>query len=129
MNTLKIGDHLTLNIGDFIIISYSNSLDYGWYCGQGRNKTTLQYYAIWSPSNALDNFKEYEQGDKCSWNVKRFEKHGFTSKSFFKSYINSYHKNRILKVTNPDDLFTDPERLKQYNNSKEALLKIKFLNK
>lgn len=129
MNTLNIGEHLTLNIGDFIIISYSNSLDYGWYCGQGKNKTTLQYYGIWSPSNALDSFREYEQGDKCSWNAKRFEKHGFTSKSFYKSYINTYHENRILKVTNPDDLFTDPERLKQYNNSKEALLKIKFLNK
>lgn len=131
MSTLKIGDNLTLEMGDFIVIACNGSLDYGWYCGQGRHKNTLHYYSIWGPAYALENFERYEAGEKVhEWTAKRFKKHrGFTSKCFNKNYLNSYYESRILKPANPDELFTNTEQLAKYNKSKEALIRIKFLNK
>ena len=129
MKPLKIGDNLTLNVGDFIVIASNGSLDYGWYCGQGRYGNTLHYYSIWGPASALEDFEKYETGDYDGWRAEKFKKHGFTSKCFFKHYLNSYYESRILKPANPDDLFTHPEQLAKYNKSKEALIKIKFLNK
>jgi hypothetical protein len=129
MSTLKIGENLTLEIGDFIIIAWGNRLDYGWYCGQGRDKTTLQYYSLSSPGYALEQFKKFEEGDRTSWRVEHFTKHGFTSKAFYKSYLNSYYESRFLKVADPDSLFTNAKQIEEYNKSKEALIKIKFLNK
>ena len=129
MKPLKIGDNLTLNVGDFIIIASNNQLDYGWYCGQNKYGSTLHYYTIWSPANALEDFERYEAGDKTGWRTKKFEKHGFTSKCFYKSFLNVWYESRILKPGNPDELFTHPEQLERYNKSKEALIKIKFLQK
>ena len=131
MKPLKIGDNLTLNAGDFIIIATSSQLDYGWYCGQGKYGNTLHYYSIWSPGNALEAFERYEKGEKlASWITKRFERSkGFTSKCFDKNFLNVFHESRILKPANPDDLFTHPEQLAKYNKSKEALIRIKFLQK
>jgi len=129
MKPLKIGENLTLELGDFIVIASNSILDYGWYCGQGRDKTTLQYYSIWSPGYTLEQFEKFETGDHTHWRAEHFTKHGFTSKAFYKSYLNSYYESRFLKVTDPDNLFTNPEQLAKYNKSKEALIKIKFLNK
>lgn len=134
MKPLKIGDDLTLNAGDFIVIAKGSQLDYGWYCGQSRYGNTLHYYNMWSPGSALEDFERYEKGEKlASWNnSKKFERSkGFTSKCFYKNFLNVYYvsKSRILKPANPDDLFTDPEQLAKYNKSKEALIKIKFLQK
>lgn len=124
MSTLRVGD-ITLNIGDFVIISTGNMLDYGWYCGQGRN--TLQYYSVWSPGSALEDYEKFQAGDKTGWRAERFMKQGFTSKCFYKSYINSYYESRVLKVADSDNLFTNPKTLEKYKKSKEALIKIKFL--
>jgi len=131
MKPLKIGENLTLNAGDFIVIASGGHLDYGWYCGQGRYASTLHYYNIWSPGSALEDFERYEKGEKlASWITKKFERSkGFTSKCFFKNFLNSYYESRILKPANPDDLFTHPEQLAKYKKSKEALIRIKFLNK
>lgn len=129
MSTLKIGDNLTLQVGDFIVISSNCSLDYGWYCGQGRYRNTLQYYTIWGPGDALEDFERYETGDYIGWRCENFKKYGFSSKSFYRSYLNSYYESRILKPANPDELFTNQEHLQRYNKSKEALIKIKFLDK
>lgn len=131
MKPLKIGEDITLNLGDFIVIACGGSLDYGWYCGQNRYKSTLHYYSIWSPASALDDFEQYEKGGKIpSWMADRFEKHGgFTSKCFYKSFLTTYYGSRFLKPANPDDLFTHPEQLAKYNRSKEALIRIKFLQK
>ena len=129
MSTLKIGKHLTLEIGDFIVIAWGNRLDYGWYCGQGRDKCSLQYYSLSSPGDSLKEFEQYEAGNETGWRVEKFKKHGFTSKCFYKSYLNSYYENRILKPANPDELFTNPENIEKYNKSKEALIRIKFLQK
>ncbi len=131
MKPLKIGENLTLNAGDFIVIASGSCLDYGWYCGQGRYGNTLHYYNIWSPASALEYFEQYEKGEPIpSWVTLKFEKHkGFTSKCFYKNFLNSYYESRILKPANPDDLFTHPEQLAKYNKSKEALIRIKFLQK
>lgn len=130
MKPLIIGENLTLEVGDFIVIADNcNTLSYGWYCGQGRLKNTLHYYNISSPGYTLEQFEKYEAGDMTGWRVEHFTKHGFTSKAFYKNYINSYHETRLLKVTDPDNLFTHPIQLEKYNKSKEALIKIKFLNK
>lgn len=130
MKPLKIGDNLTLEVGDFIVIASGNHLDYGWYCGQGRYGDTLHYYPIYSPGSVLREFEEYEAGDNTGWRTDKFKKYGgLTSKCFYKNFLISYYEGRILKPSNPDDLFTDPDKLAQYNKSKEALIKIKFLNK
>lgn len=130
MKPLKVGDNLTLNVGDFIVIADNgNMLIYGWYCGQGRHASTLHYYTIWSPGSALEDFEKYESGEPISsWVAERFQRSkGFTSKCFYKNYITTYYENRILKVADPDNLFTNPEHIERYKKSKEALIKIKFL--
>jgi hypothetical protein len=131
MSTLKIGENLNLEIGDFIVIAWGSLLEYGWYCGQGKDKCSLQYYSLHSPGGSLELFEQYERGEPVSsWVADTFKKHkGFTSKCFYKSYITSYYEKRILKPANPDDLFTNPKQIEEYNKSKEALIKIKFLNK
>ena len=129
MKPLKVGENLTLEVGDFIVIACGGSLDYGWYCGQGRYANTLHYYSIWAPGSALEDYEQYEAGKEISWRAEKFKKYGFTSKCFYKNFINTYYESRILKPGNPDELFTHPEQLAKYNKSKEALIKIKFLNK
>lgn len=129
MKPLKIGDNLTLEVGDFIIISCGNQLDYGWYCGQGNFGSTLQYYSVRTPGYALEEFEKYEAGEETAyWMAERFKRHKkFNSKCFYKRFLNSYYESRILKPANPDDLFSDPEDIQAYKKSKEALIKIKFL--
>lgn len=129
MKPLKVGENLTLNVGDFIVIASGNQLDYGWYCGQGRHANTLHYYSIWAPGSALEDYEQYEKGEPIrSWVAERFKRAGgFTSKCFYKNFLNSWYESRLLKPANPDDLFTHPEQLERYKKSKEALIRIKFL--
>jgi len=129
MSTLNLGKNVTLEIGDFIVVAWGNHLEFGWYCGQGAYKSTLQYYNIYSPGSSLEDFEKYERGEEVqSWIAERFKKNkGFTSKCFYKNFLNVYYESRILKPGNPDELFTHPEQLTKYNKSKEALIRIKFL--
>ena len=129
MKPLKVGENLTLNVGDFIVIASGGQLDYGWYCGQGIYGSTLQYYSIWAPASALEDFEQYEKGEPVpSWAAEKFKKQkGFTSKCFYKNFLNSWYEGRILRPGNPDELFTHPEQLERYKKSKEALIRIKFL--
>ena len=129
MKPLKVGENLTLNVGDFIVIACGGSLDYGWYCGQGRGGSTLHYYSIWAPASALEDYEKYEKGEPIrSWVAERFKRQkGFNSKCFYKNFLSTYYESRILKPGNPDELFTHSEQLERYNKSKEALIRIKFL--
>ena len=131
MKPLKVGENLTLNMGDFIVIASGGNLDYGWYCGQNRYGSTLHYYNIWAPGQALEDYEQYESGKGLpSWRAEMFKKNrGFTSKCFCKNFLNTWYESRIMKPGNPDELFTNPEDLAAYNKSKEALIKIKLLNK
>jgi hypothetical protein len=63
-----------------------------------------------------------------AWNHKRYAK-GFTIKCLWKSYINAVHPTRIVKITNIEDVFTEPEDLLEYEKSKEALLTLNFIKK
>ena len=77
----------------------------------------------------LEDYEKYEKGEPIrSWVAERFKRQkGFNSKCFYKNFLSTYYERRILKPANPDDLFTHPEQLAKYNKSKEALIRIKFL--
>jgi hypothetical protein len=63
---------------------------------------------------------------KNKWMSKRFEK-GFTVKCLWKSFINSVHKTRVMKLTNVEDIFTDPEDIKEYQEAKEVMIKLNLV--
>lgn len=127
MRHLKYGGQIVP--GDFIVISYNNYLDFGWYAGNGSG--TLQYYGMRGPGCA---YKDYEDWLKMTdkekaenrWASKRFEK-GFTRKCFWKSYISSPHPTRIMKITNIEDIFTEREDRELYERSKEAMIKVNLI--
>lgn len=127
MRQLKYGGQIVP--GDLILVAYGNYLDFGWYAGNGRG--TVQYYTMRGPAVA---YLEYEKWLKMSdkekaenkWMTSRFIK-GFTAKSFWKSYINSPHPTRIMKVTNPEDIFTEQEDRELYERSKEVMIKINLV--
>ena len=120
-----------LQIGDFVAMSNGNYLTFGWYCGAGRG--TLQYYYYRDPGSKFEAFQEWQNGqprDIQSWSGKRYEKFGFSSKLFYKGYIYGSQLGqdgtRVMKVENPESIFTEQEDLESYRKSKEALIYIKF---
>ena len=120
-----------LQIGDFILVANSNYTSFGWFCGRGQGGT-VQYYHFRVPGDRFEYFKEWQtNGLKDNpWFVQQIEKHGFTAKLFYKEYIYgdsvSDNGSRIVKLPNPEDIFTEPEDLEDYRKSKEALIYIKF---
>lgn len=121
MRTVQHGGDL--KIGDFVAISYSAGFTLGWYCGEGKN--TLQYFETHWPATSLDYYtrvkadKDYKQHAKA--NSEEFDKSWIA-----KSYVNNW-KWRVMKIENPESLFTDPENLNKYIESKQILEKIKFI--
>lgn len=120
-----------LQIGDFIMVAGNGYTSFGWYCGQGRN--TIQYYHFYVPGDKYEKFQEWKAGKLPNfnqWMVKRFEKYGFSSKLFYKEYIYGagieINGSRVVKITDPESIFTHPDDLKNYRKSKEALIYIKF---
>lgn len=129
MRTLKFGGQLS--VGDFIAVSNGNCISFGWYVGDGRGGT-LQYYWMKGPGQIYEdylNWKKDPSSVKHSWYVKMFEKHGFSMKLFWKSYINAVHDSRVIKITRPEDIFTNQEDREDYEKSKEALIKLNFIRK
>lgn len=114
-----------LEFGDFIAISCGNHIDFGFYAGTGRG--TLQYYPFTAPINAHDHYQRWlaqpEEERAKNWYTKRYKK-GFTSKCIWKAYINTVHKTRVIKLVNPETIFTNQEDLENYNESREVLIKI-----
>jgi len=120
-----------LQIGDFIMIANTNYTTFGWYCGRGRN--TVQYYHYGVPAERYKTFQEWEAGklpNLNKWYREKFEKHGFSSKLFYKDYIYGggidLNGSRVVKITDPESIFTEQEDLDRYRKSKEALISIKF---
>lgn len=121
MRTVQRGGDL--QIGDFIAISYSAGFTFGWYCGEGAN--TLQFFETHWPATSLDHYNRvkadaaYRDHDKAN------------SEEFNKSWIaKSYVMNwrwRVMKIENPESLFTDPSELNKYLESKQILEQIKFI--
>ena len=125
MRTLKHGGQL--EIGDFIAVSNGNHLDFGWYCGDGIN--TLQYYYYRNPVNAYNTYEDWlnqSEANRSAWKTKRYT-NGFTKKCLWKSYINAVHTTRVLKINNPEEIFTDKEDRDDYEKSKETLIKLNFI--
>lgn len=127
MRTIQFGG--VLNPGDFIAISNGNHISFGWYVGDGRG--TLQYYWVASPGQVYSDYLEWQKNplNIKSWRRKLFEKHGFSSKLFYKSYINSVHNTRVMKITNPEEIFTKQEDREEYEKSREALITLNFIQK
>jgi hypothetical protein len=125
MRTLQHGGQL--EIGDFIAVSNGNHLDFGWYCGDGIN--TLQYYYYRNPVNAYNTYEDWlnqSEANRTAWKTKRYT-NGFTKKCLWKSYINAVHTTRVLKINNPEEIFTDKEDRDDYEKSKETLIKLNFI--
>ena len=127
MRELKYGGQIVP--GDFIVVSDGNHLSFGWYAGNGRG--TLQYYPMRGPQSVYNSYKEFlrftdKEKSENKWMTKRFEK-GFTMKCIWKSFVNAVHSTRIMKITNIEDIFTDPEDRKEYEDSKQALITLKFI--
>ena len=120
---LKYGGKL--EFGDLVAVSNGNYLYFGFYAGTGRG--TLQYYTLWSVTNAHDRYNDWlisnDEVKAKHWNSKRYSK-GFTSKCIGKTYINAVHSTRVMKVTNPETVFTDPKDAEMYQYAKNILIKI-----
>jgi hypothetical protein len=128
MRKLKYGGDL--HPGDFIAIAEQNRMSFGWYFGDGIGGT-LQYYYLGAPDNCYDVYKNWEkitdpEIKSRHWSAKKYSK-GFSLKCIYKSYINAVHNSRVVKITNPEEIFTDPEDRKTYEESKEVLTKLKFI--
>lgn len=130
MRTLRYGG--VLHPGDFIAVSYTNCIWFGWYAGDGRG--TLQFYSMSGPMHAYGNYESWKKDladgkiDINSWRSKQY-KDGFTTKCLWKSYISSVHKTRVLKITNPEELLTEQEDREIYEKSKEILINLNFIKK
>lgn len=126
MRTIKYGGPLVP--GDFIVVSYNNHLDFGWYAGDGRG--TLQYYHFKSPATAQKRYDEWltlnDEEKKNHWLAKYHEK-GLSVKCLWKSYINSVHSTRVMKVTNVEDIFIEPEDRETYEKSRETLITLNII--
>ena len=125
MRTLQHGGQL--EIGDFIAVSNGNHLDFGWYCGDGIN--TLQYYYYRNAVCAYNTYEDWlnqSEANRTAWKTKRYT-NGFTKKCLRKSYINAVHTTRVLKINNPEEIFTDKEDRDDYEKSKETLIKLNFI--
>lgn len=128
MRDIKYGGRILP--GDFIAVAFNNHIDFGWYAGNGRD--TLQYYHFRGPMNAYDRWDEWNnQSDEeknKAWRAKQY-RNGFTTKCLWKSYINSVHETRVIRITNIEDIFTEPEDRDNYEKSKEVLIKLNFIKK
>lgn len=127
MRNIKYGGQIVP--GDFVVVSYQNHLDFGWYAGNGRG--TLQYYTMRGPAVAYRDYEDWlklsdEEKAKNKWATSRFIK-GFTTKCFWKSYINSVHPTRIMKVPSPEEVFTEQEDRELYERSKEILITLNII--
>ena len=126
MRELKYGGQIVP--GDFLAISYNNHIDFGWYAGNGRG--TLQYYTFRGPKSAQERYDEWltlsDEEKKKHWLAKYHEK-GLSVKCLWKSYINSIHSTRVMKITNIEDIFTEKEDREDYEKSREVLVTLNII--
>ncbi len=104
-NEVKYGG--PLRIGDFLFIGNGYQFMYGWFCGNGRSDT-LQYI---TPASVYFASRQNE---------------AVPFPSIKKSYVRQNKKDTIIKITDPEKIFTEHE-LKYYLEAKEILIKTKFL--
>ena len=128
MRNIKYGGQIVP--GDFVAISFQNCIDFGWYVGNGIN-STLQYYSFRGPGDAHDRYEDWlkmnEKDQNSYWMAKRYRNGGFTRKCLWKSYINAVHSTRVIKITNIEDIFTQPEDREKYEKSRQALITLNLI--
>ena len=128
MRRLKHGGDL--QVGDFIAVSYTNTIWFGWYAGDGRG--TLQFYTMNGPTHAYENYKNWKDDIAKgkitidSWRSKQY-KDGFTKKCLWKSYINSPHPSRVIKINRPEEILTDKEDRDTYERSREIMILLNLI--
>ena len=126
MRKLKHGGDL--HPGDFIAIAEQNRMSFGWYFGDGRG--TLQYFYYTGPEDCYRLYEEWnaknDDAKAKDWRTKKYNK-GFTLKSIYKCYVNAVHATRVIKINNPEEIFTDPQDRETYEKSKETLIKLNFI--
>lgn len=126
--TIRYGGQL--EIGDFIAIADGLHITLGWYVGRGNG--TIQYYNYQAPGGCYDGYNEFlNNPSPSSWYVKTYAKHKkFSSKIIWKRYIYGDgvgpNSTRVIKIDNPESLFTNAEDLEAYNKSKQVLLTLNF---
>lgn len=128
MRTLKHGGDL--RPGDFIAVAEQNRMSFGWYFGDGIGGT-LQYYYYGAPKHSYEVYQNWEnivkpEDKQKHWRWKQYAK-GFTLKCIYKAYINVVHDTRVVKITNPEEIFTNLEDRETYEKSKEILIKLNFV--
>ncbi len=125
MREIKYGGQIVP--GDLVAISNGNHIEFGWYAGNGRG--TLQYYHFRTPKMANDRYEDWlkqAENERSKWANEMYEK-GFTSKCLWKSYINSVHASRVMKLTNIEDILTEPEDRETYEKSRETLITLNII--
>lgn len=117
-----------LQPGDFVIIACGTYTDMGWYIGEG--KGTLQYYSVNTPQLIYKQYQKWQADpNNVHWGAETFSK-GLGIKSLWKAYIHgsglSAKASRVVKITEPESIFTEQEDLEAYQLSKEVLNNFKF---
>ena len=121
MRTVQHGGDL--EIGDFVAISYAYGFEFGWYCGEGEN--TLQFFDYYRPSTSLDYYNRVKL-DSAYQQHKKANSEEFNKKWIQKSRVNNW-RYRVMKIENPEAIFTEPKDLNKYIESKQILEQIKFI--
>ena len=112
-----------LEIGDFVAISYAAGFTFGWYSGHGKN--TLHYFEYHWPITSLDQYNRVKQ-DPAYSDYEKANSEEFSKKWIFKSYVKDW-RYRVMKIQDPEAIFTEQENLDKYRESKEILEHIKFI--
>jgi hypothetical protein len=121
MREVKYGGQL--QIGDFIAISYASGFTFGWYCGYGKN--TLQFFEYNWPVISHDHYIRAKNDEAYSYH-KKANSEEFSKNWINKSYVMQWNF-RVMKIENPESVFTDQKDLDKYNEAKQILKQIKFI--
>ena len=121
MRTVQYGGDL--QIGDFIAICYTYGFDFGWYCGEGRG--TLQFYQYRDVKIIFDQYN-LAKNDPAYYYHEKANREEFNKKWIRKSYILNW-EYRVMKIENPEFIFTEQKDLHTYRESKQILEQIKFI--
>jgi hypothetical protein len=127
---MKIRHGGELEIGDFIAVGDGIHLSFGWYRGTGRN--TVQFYHYKTPGIVYGDWEDaVADPQRHNGNYyRKLRERGFSSKALGVCYVYgegiSDKGSRVIKLENPESIFTEQDDLEAYRKSKEALLTIKF---
>ena len=122
MKTVKHGGNL--QIGDFIVVSNNNRLIFGWYYGDG--KDTLQYFEYDHPFIFL-TYYNLAKNDASYQDHSRANSEEFKIKYWIpKTYVKDW-RYKVMKIEDPESIFTEQEDLNKYLESKQILEQIKFI--